>query len=544
MGDADQYSNQSKSLKDEIKRRRTFAIISHPDAGKTTLTEKLLLYGGAIREAGTVKAKAGRKQTTSDWMEMEKQRGISISSTVLQFEFDGYQINLLDTPGHKDFSEDTYRTLTAADAAVMLIDAAKGVEAQTRKLFEVCRLRGIPIFTFINKMDRPGREPLELLEELEKVLGIRSTPINWPIGMGEDFRGIYDVNNELIYWFDADNERDAKSKAVSSEVVALKDLQKLDNLKDSASQRALSQFLSELELLQVAGDALDIDRVLAGNLSPVFFGSAMTNFGVEAFLKEFIRLAPAPTARKAKGKTLEPHDKEFSAIVFKVQANMDRNHRDCLAFMRVCSGQFERGIRAYCPRKGDYVRLNNAVQIFGQERVIIENAKAGDVIGVVDTTNSLRIGDTLTQDLEVEYQRIPKFAPEHFARVSTLDPTKRKQFRKGVEQLADEGVVQIMNPLGAPDVSITVSAVGLLQFEVLEQRMKTEYNTAIRIEKLTFVLAKWILNGVEKVKDLNRGGTLFVQDRDGKPMMLFDDPWGFRIMKEDYPTVEFVDTLE
>jgi peptide chain release factor 3 len=531
-------------LASEIKRRRTFAIISHPDAGKTTLTEKLLLYGGAIREAGTVKAKAGRRQTTSDWMEMEKQRGISISSTVLQFDYDGYKINLLDTPGHKDFSEDTYRTLTAADAAVMLIDAAKGVEAQTRKLFEVCRLRGIPIFTFINKLDRFGRDPLDLLDELEKVLGIRSSPVNWPIGMGSDFRGIYDVYKEQIHWFDSENDHASKSRGVSSEIVKMDELKNLSELSDSASQRALAQFQSELELLQVAGDPLDFDRVSAGNLTPVFFGSAMNNFGVEVFLNDFVKMAPPPGARKAKAKTLEPSDKIFSAIVFKVQANMDRMHRDCLAFMRVCSGEFNRGMRVYCPRTADYVRLNNAVHIFGQERVVIENAKPGDIIGVVDTTNSLRIGDTLTEDLAVEYQRIPRFAPEHFVRVNSVDPTKRKQFRKGVEQLSDEGVIQILNPTSAPDVSVILGAVGMLQFEVFEDRMKNEYNTAIRMDKLPYVLAKWVTKNSEKAKDVRKSETLYVEDRSGQPMVLFGTEWAFRFMRDDFPEIEFSDTLE
>ncbi|HEX4925713.1 MAG TPA: peptide chain release factor 3 [Bdellovibrionales bacterium] len=529
---------------DEIKRRRTFAIISHPDAGKTTLTEKLLLYGGAIREAGSVKAKAGRKQTTSDWMEMEKQRGISISSTVLQFDYDGFKINLLDTPGHKDFSEDTYRTLTAADSAVMLIDAAKGVEAQTRKLFEVCRLRGIPIFTFINKMDRPGREPLDLLDELETVLGIRSSPVNWPIGMGPDFRGIYEVYKEQIHWFRPDNDHESKAKAIDSQIVKLSDLNTLNELKDSASQRALAQFMAEFELLQAAGDPLDVERVLAGNLTPVFFGSAMNNFGIEVFLNEFIKLAPPPGARKAKDKTLEPEDKKFSAIVFKVQANMDPMHRDCLAFMRVCSGEYEKGIRAYCPRKEGEVRLNNAVHIFGRDRVTIENAKAGDIIGVVDTTNSLRIGDTLTQDPAVEYQRIPRFAPEHFVRVSPVDPTKRKQFRKGVEQLSDEGVVQILVPPGNVDSSVMIGAVGQLQFEVFEHRMNTEYSTPVRMEKLPYIMAKWVTSGAEQIKSARKSETMYVEDRNGSPIVLFGTQWAFKFLKEDYPDAGFADTIE
>jgi len=529
-------------LAEEIKKRRTFAIISHPDAGKTTLTEKLLLYGGAIREAGTVKAKEGRKKTTSDWMDIEKQRGISISSTVLQFDYDGYKINLLDTPGHKDFSEDTYRTVTAADAAVMLIDAAKGVEQQTRKLFEVCRLRQIPIFTFINKMDRDGREPLDLLDELEKVLGIRSSPVNWPIGMGRDFRGIYEIYKKQIQWFHAGNEPDSRSRAIASRVVTLEDLGTLSELSDSSSQRALSQFLSELELLQMAGDPLDVDQVLKGQLTPVFFGSAMNNFGVEVFLNEFIKLAPPPGARKAKTKTLEPADQNFSAIVFKVQANMDPMHRDCLAFMRVCSGEFERGIKAYCPRQEAYVRLNNAVHIFAQERVAIENAKAGDIIGVVDTTNSLRIGDTLTQDTKVEYEKIPRFAPEHFVRVSAKDPTKRKQFRKGMEQLSDEGVVQILTPPGGQDVSLMIGAVGQLQFEVFEYRMKTEYNTPVRLEPLPYTGAKWISAGADKMKDLRRSEILYVEDRNGEPMVLFVTPWAMKFVTDDFPEIEFVET--
>lgn len=539
-----QIPNAESDFSLDIKRRRTFAIISHPDAGKTTLTEKLLLYGGAIREAGTVNAKAGRKQTTSDWMDIEKQRGISISSTVLQFDYEGYKINLLDTPGHKDFSEDTYRTLTAADASVMLIDAAKGVEAQTRKLFEVCRLRGIPIFTFINKMDRPGRDPLDLLDELENVLGIRSSPMNWPIGMGPDFRGIYDVHKNLLHWFNPEQDQASKSKAIGSQTIALDQLASLGELKDSASQRALTQFLSELELLQAAGDPLDFDKVKKGLLTPVFFGSAMNNFGVEVFLREFIKLAPPPSARIAKNKTLEPDSKKFSAIVFKVQANMNKAHRDCMAFMRICSGEYSKGIRAYCPRVQGQVRLNNAFLIFAQERVTVESARAGDIIGVVDTTNSLRIGDTLTEDEAVEYDRIPKFAPEHFARVTSIDPSKRKQFRKGIEQLSDEGVLQILNTPSNVDASVMVGAVGLLQFEVFEHRMREEYNSAVRTEKLPYEHSKWLTGDVSRIKDMYRSECLYVEDRDGHPMMLFGTEWAIRSFKTDYPEINVLDTFE
>jgi peptide chain release factor 3 len=411
----------------EIARRRTFAIISHPDAGKTTLTEKLLLYGGALRQAGAVNAKGNQKGTTSDWMEIERQRGISISTSALQFDFKGYRINLLDTPGHKDFSEDTYRTLTAADSAVMLIDSAKGVEPQTRKLFEVCRMRGIPIFTFINKLDRNGRDPLDLLDELEKVLGIRSCPMSWPIGMGDDFKGVFDRQTKQVLLFEKGSEANAKSILKPVRVDAM------DN----------PQFTEALELLELAGDPFDMNRVLAGQLSPVFFGSAMNNFGVEYFLDQFVQMAPAPAERMSDLGSIKATDERFSGFIFKVQANMNPLHRDRVAFLRVCSGKFERGMAAKHMRLNREVKLSKPFHIFAQEREIIEEAYPGDIIGLIDTSGELRIGDTLAAASSLTYDGVPRFTPEFFAAVSCADPLKRKQFQKGVNQLLNTPTQQL-----------------------------------------------------------------------------------------------------
>ncbi len=526
----------------EVARRRTFAIISHPDAGKTTLTEKLLLYGGVIRQAGSVKAKAGQKQTTSDWMELEKQRGISISSTVLQFDFEGIRINLLDTPGHKDFSEDTYRTLMAADASVMLIDAAKGVEAQTRKLFEVCRMRGIPIFTFINKMDRHGREPLDLLDELEKVLGIRSCPMNWPIGAGDRFAGVFDLQSRSIHVFDRGLEANAKGKIKSREIGSVEELLQYPTLAPDA--HVLDQFHSELELLEVAGDPFDKERILRGQLSPVFFGSAMNNFGVELFLKHFIAIAPAPTPRLALGAALKPADPEFSAIIFKIQANMDPMHRDCLVFIRICSGKYTKGMRVFQARNGEEIRINNAFNLFGRERVVVEEAFAGDVIGVIDTNNSFRIGDTLSEIKGIEYETIPRFAPENFARVSGKDPSKRKQLNKGVEQLAAEGVIQVLHPISQYEVGFLIAVVGVLQFEVFVHRMRSEYGIEVVMDSLPYAVSRWLSGGDEELKSFSSHDSLLVKDSDGKMMMLFRDEWSIRWLQKQCPSVKISETFQ
>lgn len=542
-----------KKIETEVKRRRTFAIISHPDAGKTTLTEKLLLYGGAIHLAGAVRAKANQRHTTSDWMEIEKQRGISISTSVLQFEFNGSIINLLDTPGHKDFSEDTYRTLMAADAAVMLIDAAKGVEPQTRKLFEVCRMRGIPIFTFINKMDRPSREPLDLLDELEKVLGIRSCPMTWPIGSGDRFRGVYERASQEIMFFSKDAENKGK-KIQAKKMQGVDDPEFLKSLAGEKNdtyeaQELYDQFKSELELLEMAGDAFDWDRVLRGELSPVFFGSAMNNFGIESFLNRFIELAPEPAPRigftkeKPDGAEIAPVSTKFSAFVFKIQANMDPAHRDRVAFIRICSGHFSRNMQVKHSRLEKDLKLAMPVSFFGQDRVVVEEAWPGDVIGMVDTSSSLRIGDTLSEIKTLEYKGVPSFSPEHFCQVVLKDPMKRKQLQKGLEQLSEEGVVQIYRQRGLGDKDPILGAVGALQFEVLQHRLNAEYTVDVRIERMPFTHARWVI-GENINPDLfdRREDSRSLLDRDNNLVMLFRSEWALKWATDNYKTLHFSTT--
>ncbi len=527
------------TLEQEVARRRTFAIISHPDAGKTTLTEKLLLYGGAIHLAGAVRAKANQRHTTSDWMEIEKQRGISISASVLQFEYQGHQINLLDTPGHKDFSEDTYRTLMAADAAVMLIDAAKGVEPQTRKLFEVCRMRGIPIFTFINKLDRPSREPMDLLDELEKVLGIRSCPITWPIGTGDRFRGVYDRTSHDVLVFQTEGEANVKGRLKPRKVDSFDD-PFFVNLVDDA--QLLEEFRNEADLIAVAGDPYDSERVLCGQLTPVFFGSAMNNFGVEQFLERFLEMTPPPQPRQAlslktEGDTVvvAPEDTAFSGFIFKIQANMDPQHRDRVAFMRICSGHFERNISVKHSRLQKDMKLAMPMNFFGQERVIVEEAWPGDIIGLVDTSGNLRIGDTLSQKGGFEYPGIPSFSPEHFASVLITDPMKRKQLKKGLEQLSEEGVVQVYQQRGLGDKDPILGAVGALQFEVLQARLKGEYSVEVKIEKLGFLHARWVQGpNFDPDHFERREDTRCVLDRDNQPVLLFKSDWGLRWVQDNY----------
>jgi peptide chain release factor 3 len=533
------------ALEKEAARRRTFAIISHPDAGKTTLTEKLLLYGGAIRLAGAVRAKANQSHTTSDWMEIEKQRGISISSSVLNFEYAGSQINLLDTPGHKDFSEDTYRTLTAADAAVMLIDAAKGVEPQTRKLFEVCRMRNIPIFTFMNKLDRPSREPFDLLEELEKVLGIRSCPLTWPLGTGDRFRGVYDRQANDVLLFQTEGEANVKGKLAPRGVTGVDDPAIRGMMAD---EQTYEQFKSEIELLEMAGDKFDLEQVLKGQLTPVFFGSAMNNFGVERFLQRFIEIAPAPAPRPAYDvknpddlQMIAPTDERFSGFIFKIQANMDPAHRDRVAFMRICSGKFVRNMGVKHARLGKDVKLSRPLNFFAQERVIIEEAWPGDIVGLLDTSGDLRIGDTLCEGGKFEYQGVPRFSPEHFAGVMILDPMKRKQLQKGLDQLAEEGVVQIFRQRGLGDKDPILGAVGGLQFEVLQFRLKAEYSVDVRIEKMPYIHARWVTGpGLDPDYFERREDSRCLEDRDGQPVVLFKSDWGLRYAQENNKGLQFL----
>lgn len=541
-----------EQLQKEVTRRRTFAIISHPDAGKTTLTEKLLLYGGAIHLAGAVRAKANQRNTTSDWMEIEKQRGISISTTVLQFEYQGIQINLLDTPGHKDFSEDTYRTIMAADCAVMLIDAAKGVEPQTRKLFEVCRMRGLPIFTFINKMDRPSQEPLALIDELEKVLGIRSCPITWPIGSGSRFRGVYDRTTSEVLYFQTEGEANVKGKLAPKKVAGIDDPIFQDLLagprKDHEEAKELSdQLKTELELIELAGDALDMKKVWDGQLSPVFFGSAMNNFGIQRFLEKYIEMAPAPQHRLAqlnkKEELIEPIDSKFSGFIFKIQANMDPSHRDRVAFMRICSGHFERNMNVKHTRLGKDVKLSMPLNFFGQERVVIDEAWPGDIVGLVDTSGQLRIGDTLAERATLEYEGMPTFSPEHFSMMLILDPMKRKQLKKGLEQLSEEGVVQVYAQPGFGDRDPVVAAVGALQFEVLQHRIKTEYGVDTKIERLPFLHARWVSGeGYQPTLFDRREDTKLLEDRDQNPVVLFKSDWSLRWCEDNYKTLKFMKT--
>ncbi len=535
-------------LKKEVSRRRTFAIISHPDAGKTTLTEKLLLYGGAIHLAGAVKAKANQRHTTSDWMEIEKQRGISVSSSVLQFEYNGIQINLLDTPGHKDFSEDTYRTLTAADAAVMLIDAAKGVETQTRKLFEVCRMRAIPIFTFMNKLDRPSREPLDLIDELEKVLGIRSCPMSWPIGLGDRFRGIYDRRDNEVLFFQTEGEANVKGRLTPKKVTGIDDplfLQLMGGPSNDLEEGKIlhDQLKTELELLEYAGDSFNLDQVLKGELTPVFFGSAMNNFGVQRFLERFIEIAPSPLARNTNEGFIEPTSQKFSGFTFKIQANMDPSHRDRVAFMRVCSGKFTRNMTVKHARLNKDIKLSKPLHFFAQERMVIEEAWPGDIVGLLDTSGELRIGDTLCEGKRFEYEGVPRFSPEHFASVMILDPMKRKQLKKGLDQLSEEGVVQVYKQRGLGDKDPILGAVGALQFEVLLHRLKMEYNVDVKIERLPFVHARWITGtGFDADYFERREDSRCLEDRDGESVILFKSDWGLRWAQENYKTVQFLKT--
>ncbi len=536
------------SLQKEVARRRTFAIISHPDAGKTTLTEKLLLYGGAIHLAGAVRAKANQRHTTSDWMEIEKQRGISVSSSVLQFEYKNIQINLLDTPGHKDFSEDTYRTLIAADAAVMLIDAAKGVEAQTRKLFEVCRLRAIPIFTFMNKLDRPSRDPLDLIDELEKVLGIRSCPMSWPIGLGDRFRGIYDRPANEVLFFQTEGEANVKGRLAPKKVAGMDDplfseLMSGPRGDFEEGKELHSQLKAELELLEYAGDTFDLQKVLSGQLTPVFFGSAMNNFGIQRFLDLFIEIAPPPAPRKSGEIFIDPTNPKFSGFVFKIQANMDPAHRDRVAFMRVCSGKFTRNMSVKHARLNKDIKLSKPLHFFAQERVVIDEAWPGDIVGLLDTSGDLRIGDTLCEGKQFEYEGVPRFSPEYFSSVMILDPMKRKQLKKGLEQLAEEGVVQVYRQRGLGDKDPILGAVGALQFEVLEHRLKAEYNVYVKIERLPYIHARWVEGaGLDADYFERREDSRCLEDRDGQPVLLFKSDWGLRWAEENYKTLKFLKT--
>ncbi len=511
----------------EIEKRRTFAIISHPDAGKTTLTEKFLLYGGAINLAGSVKGKKTAKHAVSDWMEIEKERGISVTSSVLQFNYDGYCINILDTPGHEDFSEDTYRTLMAADSAVMVIDASKGVEKQTIKLFKVCVLRHIPIFTFINKMDREANDPFELLDDIENVLGISTCPVNWPIGCGKEFKGVYDRNTKEVSLFKAamNGQKEVDTKNI---------LAGTDELKAEIGDGFYDKLNEDIELLDGASADFSLEEVQAGNLTPVFFGSALTNFGVETFLQHFLSMTTSPLPRNSSKGLIDPVKEDFSAFVFKIQANMNKAHRDRIAFMRICSGKFEAGMEANHVQGGKKIRLSQPQQMMAQERHIVEEAYAGDIIGVFDP-GIFSIGDTIcTSNEKFAFEGIPTFAPEHFARVRQMDTMKRKQFIKGISQIAQEGAIQIFQEFNTGMEEIIVGVVGVLQFEVLEYRLKNEYNVDIKLETLPYEHIRWIENPEEI--DVNRivgtSDMKKIKDLKDNPLLLFVNSWSVNMVLE------------
>ena len=506
------------NLVEEISRRRTFAIISHPDAGKTTLTEKFLLYGGAIAQAGVVKGKKNSRAATSDWMEIEKQRGISVTSSVMQFQYGGFCINILDTPGHQDFSEDTYRTLMAADSAVMVIDGAKGVEPQTRKLFKVCAMRHIPIFTFINKMDRETKDPFDLLDEVERELGIETYAMNWPIGCGKDFQGVYDREQGQLLFFSGVNGR-AKADKLEVDLYDPQVAVLLD------SEAKAQQLIDDVELLS-AGREMDLEAVRNGQLSPVFFGSALTNFGIEPFLEAFLKLTPPPLARVSDEGTVDTFSPDFSAFVFKIQANMNKAHRDRLAFMRICSGKFERDKEYFHVQGKKKMRLSQPQQLMAAEREIVEEAYAGDVIGVFDP-GIFAIGDTIcAPGKKFTYSGIPTFAPEHFCRVSAKDSMKRKQFVKGTEQIAQEGAIQIFKVPGSGMEEVIVGVVGVLQLEVFQYRMKTEYGVDLRMENLPYEEIRLIEEYPGDLQDLNLGSDAeLLEDYRDRSLLVFSSYW-------------------
>ena len=509
-----------ENLKKEIENRRTFAIISHPDAGKTTLTEKFLLYGGAINTAGSVKGKANSKYAVSDWMGIEKERGISVTSSALQFNYEGYCINILDTPGHQDFSEDTYRTLMAADSAVMVIDASKGVEAQTIKLFKVCVMRHIPIFTFINKMDLEARDPYELLEEIENVLGIKTCPINWPIGSGKRFKGVYDRDTKKISMFQAVSVGGAKSAAETT--YDLED----EAFKGEVGDELYDQLMDDVELLDGASEPFDQDLVDKGELSPVFFGSALTTFGIETFLEHFLKMTESPLPRMSDIGLIDPITEPFSGFVFKIQANMNKAHHDRIAFMRVCSGKFDATKDVFHVQSGKKMKLSRPQQIMAQDRKVIDEAYAGDVIGVFDP-GIFSIGDTIcTPGKKFTYEGIPTFAPEHFCRLVALDSMKRKQFMKGMQQIAQEGAIQIFQEYNMGMEEVIVGVVGVLQFDVLKYRLENEYNVEIRMDNLPYEHIRWIENEeIDMDKLVGTSDMKKIQDLKGRPLLLFVNAW-------------------
>jgi peptide chain release factor 3 len=520
------------NIQNEIARRRTFAIISHPDAGKTTLTEKFLLYGGAVHLAGSVTARKNQRASTSDWMELERKRGISVSSTLLQFDYCGYCVNLLDTPGHKDFSEDTYRVLTAVDAVVMVIDAGKGIESQTRKLFEICRRRGIPIFTFMNKLDRPALEPLALLDELERVLGIGAFPVNWPLGTGRDFKGVFDRLKKQVHFFER-TPGGAYRAPVS--ILDIND----PGVRDQLDERTYAKVQEELDMLEGAGESFRTEAVLSGEMTPVFFGSAVNNFGVQLLLDSFLEYSTPPMARRSNGDMIAPDHPAFSGFVFKIQANMDPKHRDRIAFLRVCSGKFTRDMTVTHSRTGKKVRLSNSHKLFAQERETVNDAFAGDVVGLVGHSE-FGIGDTLTEDPSVVFDEIPRFTPECFAYLHSGNTAQFKRFREGLDQLLQEGVVQALYLKNSALRVPLLAAVGPLQFEVVQYRLQTEYGAESRLDHAPWKILRWVAPGtaVEDLEPLLPTGSKIAEDVKGELVALFSEDWACRFFEEKNPGIK------
>jgi peptide chain release factor 3 len=513
----------------DFSKRRTFAIISHPDAGKTTLTEKLLLYGNAIELAGNVRARRNQRSATSDWMAIERERGISITSTVLQFPYQGHIINLLDTPGHEDFSEDTYRTLAAVDSAIMVLDAAKGIEPQTRKLFEVCRKRGIPIFTFINKMDRPSRDPLALLDEIETVLGMTPVPMNWPLGDGPQFRGVFDRASRGVYLY----ERTERNERMSPEICVA-----LDKVSGLTSEH-LERLHGEIELLDGLGIEFDHQKVLAGEQTPVFFGSALTNFGVRLFFDAFVNLAPAPQPYQSDAGMIAPEREEFSGFIFKMQANMNPKHRDSVAFLRIVSGRFERGMTVTHAQSGKTMRLARPYKLFANEREVIDEAFPGDVVGLPNT-GELSIGDSLCGGKPWRFASIPRFQPEHFALLRNNDLGKQKQFQKGLQQLESEGAVQIFYNVDAFKREPILAVVGQLQFDVVQARLENEYNVQTTLERMTLSMARWVSGPEEDMERIpTRSEVILARDSEDQYVALFSTPFYLKYTSEKFPKLVF-----
>lgn len=522
----------NSQLAKEVARRRTFAIISHPDAGKTTLTEKLLLYAGAIEQAGAVRARKNQRAAVSDWMAIEQERGISITSTVLQFEVRNHLFNLLDTPGHQDFSEDTYRTLTAVDSAIMVLDSAKGIESQTRKLFTVCRQRNLPILTFINKLDQPGRDPLELLDEIERVLEIRAVPMNWPIGNGPDFQGVYDLYRKQVLYF----QRTARgAQRAPMQVADLDDPQLAEHL----SQRAYEQLREDVELLTGLGLDFEKDAFLSGELTPVYFGSAINNFGVENFLEALVEYAPSPRPRPSNVRLVTPEDKQFTGFIFKIQANMDPKHRDSMAFLRICSGTFNKDMTVYQPRMAQSMRVSRPHRLFARERETVETAYPGDVIGL-SNPGIFAIGDTVTGGERLHFAAIPAFPSEHFGRLRNLKVEKYKQFNKGLEQLMQESVVQVFYPMHQVRREPIIGAVGMLQFDVVVARLASEYNVEAQIDPLSYVAARWVTGTPEALAAAKYPSqSMRTEDRYGNLVVLFTSTWELNYCMENNPNLTF-----